>query len=387
MGSFPSVNQQESKQKRSHRTMRSFIILGALSALSRGAELPATVGGAARDDYYKYVTTASGTGQTGSWTSGSCAATSNQSPIDIVTSSAKEESTNPGEIMLIGFEVKMTGSVINDGRQIYFTPDSSLTWSKPILYGGALSSSKSYVFDHLEFKFGTDDAKGSEHTLDGKQYPMEIQLVFWDQGTHATASDAGGHSNTDSVVVLSYFVETDTTANTALTSIMSAVENEATLVPTDASTNGFSTATTGIELILKDLLGDIDTVKDYYYYAGSQTSSKCTQNVKWIIATDMLKISTTQLDDFQLLNDANGASTTVAPNFRAIKTNSIDVMHRKDETKKSEIFEEAATILGSTLLGIGTFGTVLNILQNDATAKALESNPILELIEDFDKSS
>jgi len=376
--------------------MRSFIILGALSALSRGAELPATVGGAARDDYYKYVTTASGTGQTdtitafpddaaGSWTSGSCAATSNQSPIDIVTSSAKEESTNPGEIMLIGFEVKMTGSVINDGRQIYFTPDSSLTWSKPILYGGALSSSKSYVFDHLEFKFGTDDAKGSEHTLDGKQYPMEIQLVFWDQSTHATASDAGGHSNTDSVVVLSYFVETDTTANTALTSIMSAVENEATLVPTDASTNGFSTATTGIELILKDLLGDIDTVKDYYYYAGSQTSSKCTQNVKWIIATDMLKISTTQLDDFQLLNDANGASTTVAPNFRAIKTNSIDVMHRKDETKKSEIFEEAATILGSTLLGIGTFGTVLNILQHDATAKALKSNPIVELIEDFDK--
>merc|ERR1712173_114895 len=160
MGSFPSVNQQESKQKRSHRTMRSFIILGALSALSRGAELPATVGGAARDDYYKYVTTASGTGQTdtitafpddaaGSWTSGSCAATSNQSPIDIVTSSAKEESTNPGEIMLIGFEVKMTGSVINDGRQIYFTPDSSLTWSKPILYGGALSYSKSYVFDRF----------------------------------------------------------------------------------------------------------------------------------------------------------------------------------------------------------------------------------------------
>merc|ERR1712117_210335 len=296
---------------------------GALSALSRGAELPITKEGDARNVGYRYHTSQ---GQTidattdelpTAWPS-TCLATSNQSPIDIVTSSAKEESTNPGEIMLIGHDVVMTGMVLNDGRQIYFTPETNddLTknqWGKPVLYGGPLSSSKSYVFDHLEFKFGTDDAKGSEHTLDGKQYPMEIQLVFWDQSTHATASDAGGHSNTDSVVVLSYFVETDTTANTALTSIMSAVENEATLVPTDASTNGFSTATTGIELILKDLLGDIDTVKDYYYYAGSQTSSKCTQNVKWIIATDMLKISTTQLDDFQLLNDANGASTSVAP--------------------------------------------------------------------------
>jgi len=234
----------------------------------------------------------------------------------------------------------------------------------------------------LEFKFGTDDAKGSEHTLDGKQYPMEIQLVFWDQSTHANADDAGKHANTDSVCVLSYFVETDTTDNSALTSIMSKVTT--TLVPT-ASTDGFAFAEDGVELKLKDLMGDMDSVKDYYYYAGSQTSSDCTQNVKWIIASDMLKISTTQLDLFQDLLDKNGDSTTVAPNFRAVTGHSIDVMHRKDETKKSEIFEEAATILGSTLLGIGTFGTVLNLLQHDATAKALKSNPIVELIEDFDK--
>jgi len=234
----------------------------------------------------------------------------------------------------------------------------------------------------LEFKFGTDDAKGSEHTLDGKQYPMEIQLVFWDQSTHANADAAGGHANADSVCVLSYFVETDTTDNSALTSIMSKVTTN--LVPT-VSTAGHAFAEDDVELKLKDLMGDMDSVKDYYYYAGSQTSSDCTQNVKWIIASDMLKISTTQLDLFQDLLDKNGDQTTVAPNFRAVTGHSIDVMHRKDETKKSEIFEEAATILGSTLLGIGTFGTVLNILQHDATAKALKSNPIVELIEDFDK--
>merc|ERR1712117_496796 len=190
---------------------------------------------------------------------------------------------------------------------------------------------------------------------------------------------------------MGYFVETDTTDNTALADIITAVEDEATFVPYNADDGDVTKAgksfadTDSKKLKLKDLMGDMDSVKDYYYYAGSQTSSDCTQNVKWIIASDMLKISTTQLDLFQDLLDKNGDSTTVAPNFRAVTGHSIDVMHRKDETKKSEIFEEAATILGSTLLGIGTFGTVLNILQHDATAKALKSNPIVELIEDFDK--
>merc|ERR1719411_2492530 len=118
------------------------------------------------------------------WT-GDCAATSNQSPIDIVTSSAKEESTDPGEIMLMGHDVEMTGDVITDGRQIYYTPTSG---GKPTLYGGPLSSTKSYVFDHLEFKFGTDATTGSEHKLDGKQYAMEVQLVFYDQSAHIDAA-------------------------------------------------------------------------------------------------------------------------------------------------------------------------------------------------------
>jgi len=372
--------------------MRGFIILGALSAVSRGAELPVTVKATARDVFYKYASTGQSDTVDGStdvttWT-GDCAATSNQSPIDIVTSSAKEESTDPGEIMLMGHDVTMTGDVINDGRQIYFTPTSG---GKPSLYGGPLSSTKSYVFDHLEFKFGLTTTTGSEHTLDGKQYPMEIQLVFYDQSAHIDASAAGASSNADAVVALSYFVETDgTTDNSALASIITAVEDEATLRPVDAATTGNAQEIASKTLKLKDLLGDIDTVKDYYYYAGSQTSSTCKQNVKWIIATDMLKISTTQLAHFPLLHDASDssgpvASSFVAPNFRAVTGHSIDVMYRKDETKKSETYEEAATILGSTLLGIGTFGTVLNLLQQDATAKALKSNPILDLIEDFDK--
>merc|ERR1712007_288352 len=105
---------------------------------------------------------------------------------------------------------------------------------------------------------------------------------------------AGAHANADSVVVVSYLVETDTTDNTALTDVLTAI--------TQAGLK-LDTGNTAKSVAGKTLMGDIDSIKDYYYYAGSQSSSNCEENVKWIIATEKLKISTTQLALFPLLYD------------------------------------------------------------------------------------
>ena len=32
---------------------------------------------------------------------------------------------------------------------------------------------------HIDFHFGSADTKGSEHEMDGKQSPMEMQMVFF----------------------------------------------------------------------------------------------------------------------------------------------------------------------------------------------------------------
>ena len=100
--------------------------------------------------------------------------------------------------------------------------------------------------------------------MDGTQYPMELQFVYFDQTTHADAATAGAHANADSVVVVSYFVEIDTSDNTALTDILTAVT--ATLRPGAAE---IAAEVTGKTVTLKTLMGGIDSIKDYYYYAVS----------------------------------------------------------------------------------------------------------------------
>ena len=48
-------------------------------------------------------------------------------------------------------------------------PDERLTLS-----GGDLP--EEYVFAQLHFHWGSTDADGSEHTVDGQEYPLEVRL-------------------------------------------------------------------------------------------------------------------------------------------------------------------------------------------------------------------
>jgi len=379
------------EEERSKQTnMRGFIILGALTTLARAAELPATAGKAARTNYYVYETAqddAPDKNTPDKWTATHCTSGTKQSPIDIVSKSATVEKVDPGAINMTGYDIDLTGNLVNDGRQITYTPTAPAF--KPSIFGGALPASKNYVFDHLEFKFGKTATDGSEHTMDAKKYPMEIQLVHYEASlaTTTVASTA-----TAGIVVLSFLVEaTATTANTALAAIVTEIE-KTTFVPVKAvstSVAGVSHEVASVKLNLKKLIGNLDQIKEYYYYAGSQTVQPCTENVKWIIPTSKIMITEANRAKFSKVLAKNGGGKFIAPNNRPVQTKTISgisVMMRKDTSlKKSNRYKEAATILGSTLLGIGTFGTVLNILNNDATSKALKSNPILDLIEDFDE--
>ena len=49
--------------------------------------------------------------------------------------------------------------------------------------GGALGR-KTYTFDHLHFHWGSDDSRGSEHTIQRRAYPAEVSMQASDNAYH-----------------------------------------------------------------------------------------------------------------------------------------------------------------------------------------------------------
>lgn len=80
-------------------------------------------------------------------------------------------------------------------HSLNFSVKFTLNPTDPLhLSGGDLPLT--YEFQHLTFHWGPDDTKGCEHTIDGKSFPLEMQVVH----TRLTEKP-----KTDQFVIVSYF--------------------------------------------------------------------------------------------------------------------------------------------------------------------------------------
>ena len=129
-----------------------------------------------------------------------CSSGLKQSPIDIET----EEVISKDDGAVIGtmFDDDVEGAVTNTGRMIQFV---SLGYARPTIQS-PMFGSKTYAFSHIDFHFGSDSSQGSEHSLDGKFYPMEMQLIFYD-GSLKSMSEVSLTEADDSLVAISFFFE------------------------------------------------------------------------------------------------------------------------------------------------------------------------------------
>ncbi len=173
-----------------------------------------------------------------------------QSPIDIVSKDAK-----PGE-KLSAFKFAYTSTdtnIVNNGHTVQF----NVSGDNKVTIGD-----KEYKL--LQFHY---HAK-SEHTVDGKQFPLEVHFVH-------------KHSDTDFAVLGMVFNEGKENALFA---------KYLKSFPTEKGEHK------GEDKI--DLIGLFPKDKSYYHYSGSLTTPPCSEVVSWYVLKTPLTASKDQLEAF-----------------------------------------------------------------------------------------
>ena len=65
---------------------------------------------------------------------------------------------------------------------------------------------------HIDFHWGSINTNGSEHTIEGMSYPLEMQLVFYDS-TFNNVNEVKMSSNADALVAISQMFKVSVATN------------------------------------------------------------------------------------------------------------------------------------------------------------------------------
>ncbi|XP_072518412.1 carbonic anhydrase IV c [Salminus brasiliensis] len=197
-----------------------------------------------------------------------------QSPINIITRKVQyDPSLTP--IMFEGYTDVMNITVNNVGYAAVFSLPPSVRIS-----GGGLPDTYKAVQFHIHW--GSNCGPGSEHTVDGEQYPMEVHIVHIKE-KYNTLMEA--MNDTVGVAALGFFFEISPRENKQLNKIIDALGR--------VRYNGNSTEIPGFQLV--DFLISLENFSSYYRYAGSLTTPGCNEAIIWTLFQQSIPVSQEQL--------------------------------------------------------------------------------------------
>lgn len=175
-----------------------------------------------------------------------------QSPIDIPTSKIESINSDEGQLTL-NYDTNIT-SVENNGHSIEVTDG-----------GQAILNGRNFTL--TQFHFHAE----SEHTVDGKYYPMEGHFVNTTQSGR--------------IAVIGVFYQAGA-ENKGFQEVLDDVNQDRADPITD----------------LEDLL---PTNHSYYHYLGSLTTPPLTENVEWYVMKTPVELSSEQIEEFKTLYSHN----------------------------------------------------------------------------------
>ncbi|XP_008288765.1 carbonic anhydrase 4a [Stegastes partitus] len=258
-----------------------------------------------------------------------CAGT-RQSPINIVTrKTLKDERLTP--IQFKNYQQIFRSNIKNNGHSVQVGIPHLSTIS-----GGGLEGTYKAVQFHLHW--GKNGGPGSEHTIDGEQYPMELHIVHM-KSHYIDLTTA--LRDPEGIAVLGFLYEKSSSSNKKYEPIISSLRSI-------KSTNG-NTSLPAISLA--QLVPSEQNMTSYYRYKGSLTTPGCAEAVVWTVFEKPIPLSMDQLRAFSELQFHDGKQMT--GNFRPVQP-----------LNGRQVFRSGgAVILASSALLLAAIATALGLSQ------------------------
>ncbi|XP_028275886.1 carbonic anhydrase 4b [Parambassis ranga] len=208
-----------------------------------------------------------------------------QSPVNIITRKIlPDERLTP--LHFIGYQEVFQGQLINNGHSVQLELPSSIK-----IKGGNLPSTYKAVQFHLHW--GQDGGPGSEHTVDGEYFPMEMHIVHIKEEYDSIAEAVRDRTG---VAVLGFFFQESKSTNNKYDPLINVLKDIAQ--PSTAVT------LTGVSLDM--FIAPQKNLTKYFRYDGSLTTPGCAEAVVWTLFENTIPLSKMQLAAFSHLQFPDG---------------------------------------------------------------------------------
>lgn len=232
-----------------------------------------------------------------------------QSPININTKNVLyNKDLKPFDLAEYSKTRNVTMRLVNKGGH---TAEVEFSGDEIKLLGGNLPDV--YILAQFHFHWGSGPRRGSEHTVDGHSFPMELHLVHYQNHFKNIASAIDQPSG---LAVLGYFFtigEHNDNFDNLLRYFPKIRESDKHIeIPT---------------FPLLDLLPSAHV--NFFRYDGSLTTPPCHESVIWSLSTEVIEVSEDQLEIFRSLYDRENHA--LVDDFRPLQSlnqRTVQVSHR-----------------------------------------------------------
>ncbi|XP_076059660.1 carbonic anhydrase-related protein 10-like [Oratosquilla oratoria] len=226
------------------------------------------------------------------------------------------------------------GLLTNTGHSVEWRVSQGSGMQAINVTGGPLSYV--YTVSHARLHFGESNQQGSEHLLDNRAFPAELQIYAFNSQLYKNFSQAVG--SVYGVVAIAVLIKIDERTTSEFRVMLEGVEQ-------DQIHHGGS-STTVRPLLLSELL---PTTDHYLTYDGSLTEPACHETVTWLVPNKPLYISKSLMERLRRLRQGRSdplKNAPIANNFRPVQ----DAHHRTVRTNihfpGAQIWKELCSVNG-----------------------------------------